>query len=187
LNLLIAFVPLLGVVVGAAATYIVSARSERLKQEYELKKHELELRERWDRTELDAYADYLGCIAVMARLAGQASGARGFNDLAVEVDLDVALKALDEAETRRAVAFERVALLGEDQTIKAGHRLNEVLWKMEWFARGLVEGSPNKWQEVTEEYIKALIEFHKVARARLSISGEFHPKQEIPQPDVRTS
>ena len=59
MNILTALIPLLGVVVGVTATYIVSGRSERLRHEYELKKHELELRERWDRTELDAYADYL--------------------------------------------------------------------------------------------------------------------------------
>jgi hypothetical protein len=184
MNILTALIPLLGVVVGVTATYIVSGRSERLRHEYELKKHELELRERWDRTELDAYADYLGCAAVMASLAGKASGARGFNDRAVKADLDTVLKALNEVETRRGVAFERVALLGEDQTIKAGHRLNEALWKMEWFARGLIEGSPEKWEAAADEYIKVLIEFHRAARARLSIFGEFNPKQEIVRPDV---
>ena len=49
----------------------------------------------------------------MASLAGKASGARGFNNRAVKADLDTVLKALNEVETRRAVAFERVALLGE--------------------------------------------------------------------------
>lgn len=184
LNILTELIPLLGVVVGATATYIVSGRSERLRHEYELKKHELELRERWDQSELNAYADYLGCATVMARLAGQASGARGFNDFAVKANLETVLKALDEVETRRGVAFERVALLGEDRTIKAGHQLNEVLWKMDWFARAVIEGSPEKWQNIGDEYLKALIEFHKMARVRLSIFGEFNPKQEITRPDA---
>jgi len=119
----------------------------------------------------------------MSRLAGLASGVRGFDELAAKADLEPTLAALDEAETRRAVAFERVVLLGEDGTTQAGHQLNQALRGMEWIARGLVKGSLDKWKDAREKYVAALIEFHKMARERLRVSGEITPRYEVAHPD----
>jgi hypothetical protein len=35
---------------------------------------------------LDAYVEYLGAVAVMARIAGQIVGLRGYDDLAAQLD-----------------------------------------------------------------------------------------------------
>jgi hypothetical protein len=183
MNVAAIVIPLLGVIIGAASTYFVTSRSEQLRQQHDLKKHELELRERWDQLELDAYVNYLGNAVEMSRLSGLASGARGFDDLSAEADLATTLVALDQAETRRAIAFERVMLLGEKSTADAGHQLNEALWKMEWIARALVDGSPEKWNEARNKYVKALIGFQQAARSRLHVSGGYTPRYEVARPN----
>jgi hypothetical protein len=183
LNVAAIVIPLLGVIIGAASTYFVTSRSEQLRHQHDLKKHELELRERWDQLELDAYVNYLGNAVEMSRLSGLASGARGFDDLAAKADLATTLVALDQAETRRAIAFERVMLLGEKSTADAGHQLNEALWNMEWIARALVDGSPEKWGEARNKYVKALIGFQQAARSRLYVSGGYIPRYEVARPN----
>lgn len=76
MNIAAIVIPLVGVIIGAAPTYFVRSRSEQLRQQHDLEKHELELRESWDQLELDAYVNYLGnaveCLACPARPAERA-------------------------------------------------------------------------------------------------------------------
>ncbi|MEW9549509.1 hypothetical protein [Nonomuraea sp. NPDC050783] len=84
--------PLVGVVLGALMSYAAGALAERAR-------HKRELRNRWDGRELDAYIDYLGTIAVMARIAGQVAGLRGYDPLAARPrDEAQGLMALDNSE-----------------------------------------------------------------------------------------
>jgi len=88
------FLTLLGVIVGAAATFGVSALNDRMR-------YQRELRIRWDTSKRDAYVQYVVAVTQMARAAGQIAGSRGWDGLAVPVVGESALEKLDRAEIDR--------------------------------------------------------------------------------------
>lgn len=183
MDLAIQLVPLLGVIIGAVATYIVSARGEQ-------RRYNRELKERWDRNKLDACAEYLSIIVLMARRAGQVAGSRGYDPLAAKIDIVEGLRLLDEAEVRRTVAFERVVLLGDEQTAVAAHHLNDCVWEMEWLARDLQlpgskqpPGSVARWKKARDNYVAALSAFHGQARKALAVPGSPNLSRRVSSPD----
>ena len=155
---------LLGVVVGAAATFGVSTLSERAR-------YKRELRMRWDTSKRDAYLQYVIAVTQMARAAGQIAGLRGWDGLAIPAAGESALEKLDNAEIDRTGKFENVMLLGDPDCIDAAHELNRSAWHMEWLARGIEACTEDSWKEAREKYVVALNQFHQRARASLIISG----------------
>jgi hypothetical protein len=155
---------LLGVVVGAAATFGVSTLSERAR-------YKRELRMRWDTSKRDAYLQYVVAVTQMARAAGQIAGSRGWDGLAIPAAGEGALDRLDKAEIDRTGKFENVMLLGDPDCIDAAHELNRCAWHMEWLVRGIEACTEDSWKEARENYVVALNKFHQRARASLIISG----------------
>lgn len=155
---------LLGVVVGAAATFGVSALGDHMR-------YRRELRIRWDTSKQDAYLQYVVAVTQMARAAGQIAGSRGWDGLAVPVVGESALDKLDQAEMDRTGKFESVMLLGDPDCIDAAHELNRGVWHMEWLVRGVEDCTEARWKEARERYVGALNRFHQKARTSLIISG----------------
>jgi hypothetical protein len=84
---------------------------------------------------------------------------------------------LAEAETRRGLSSEVVTLTGGEAVIEAHRKVNQTLWRMEWFARGLVEdASRENWDRVRREYVNAINNFHECARRDLIVPGEYLPR-----------
>ena len=155
---------LLGVVVGAAATFGVSTLSERAR-------YKRELRMRWDTSKRDAYLQYVVAVTQMARAAGQIAGSRGWDGLAIPASGESALEKLDKAEIDRTGKFENVMLLGDPDCIDAANELNRSAWHMEWLVREIEACTEDSWKEAREKYVVALNKFHQQARASLIISG----------------
>jgi hypothetical protein len=95
---------LVGVVVGAGTSFVVSGLGERIRYRREIKI-------RWDTHKLDAYVRYVVSVVQMARIAGQIAGQRGWDELAAPIDEQKAPRALDDAELERTAAFERLVML----------------------------------------------------------------------------
>ena len=76
------------------------------------------------------------------------------------------------AEAERSHAFEQVMLLGDSATVQAAHDLNERLWRLERPARGAEEIAEEAWHQRSDEWLKALNDFHAYARQGLWVSGE---------------
>ena len=155
---------LLGVAVGAAASFSVSTLGERMR-------YQRELRIRWDTSKLDSYLQYVVAVVQMARAAGEIAGSRGWDGLAVPADGERALEKLDQAEIERTRRFESVVLLGHPACIHAADDLNRCVWHMEWLVRGVENCTTESWQEARDQYVHALTNFHKEARLSLIISG----------------
>jgi hypothetical protein len=153
---------LVGVVLGAASSFITTTLLER-------GKYRREKAVRWDAPSLQAFSDYLKAVAGMARMAGQAAGHRGSDGNAASRDLTEALRLMEEREDDRAIAFERVRLVADKATIDAACRLNNAAWEMEWLASGRKDGSAGAWQAATQKYLCALDAFHDASRDRLSM------------------
>jgi hypothetical protein len=153
---------LVGVVIGAAGSFIATTLLER-------ERSRREMAVRWDAASLQAFSDYLKAVVGMARMAGQAAGQRGWDDNAAPRDLGEVLRLMEEREDDRTIAFERVRLVADKATIDAANRLNEAVWRLEWLASGRENGSADAWRAAMKTYLCALDDFHAATRDRLSM------------------
>jgi hypothetical protein len=119
--------PLLGVLVGAMASYIAGAAAER-------RRWRRETQIRWDTKRLDAYAGYANAVKTFILIANRVSAARGIGTAAQPVAIEEGLEQLAEAE--RGSAWEHVLLLGDPDTIAAARRWHKGAWHLEHFSRG---------------------------------------------------
>lgn len=121
---------LIGVVVGAAMSYVVGTLHERTRWRRQQGA-------RWDGLLLQAYSDYgqaiMDCVVVYQRLAAH----QGLTEdpSPVETTGD-ALEEAARAELRRAAMTEPLRLLADPDTAAAVRKLNDAVWHLEWLARG---------------------------------------------------
>lgn len=152
---------LLAVIVGHL---LVTQSAQRARREL--------MSDRWFPIEVQAYADYLAAVVVMARTAGRVAACRGWDPLAFEAgNVDDLLKELDEAEVTRTSAFEMLYLVATPEVSTAATLLNETVWEMEHLVdehRG-VPGNLEMWRHQVGRYTRALDEFHLVARDALKV------------------
>jgi hypothetical protein len=60
---------------------------------------------------------------------------------------------LTAAEARRSISSERVSLVGSEDIINALRALNQAIWRIEWFARGLIDNADiDAWRQASDEY-----------------------------------
>ncbi len=103
---------LLGVVVGALASYVVHATSERARWRRTRN-------ERWDVARMEAYVRYGNAIKATTMIATRLAGERGYVPTVERVPLDEGLAELAKAQLDRALLWEEVQLLGHPDTIRA--------------------------------------------------------------------
>jgi hypothetical protein len=81
------------------------------------------------------------------------------------------------------MSTEMVALLGSKETVSALGELNRAVWRMEWFARGLLDDDDREgWEEAGRAYRQAANRFHDCARRDLGVPGELRPRDLEPSP-----
>lgn len=117
-----------GVLLGSAATFIVTSSTERTRWRRTQTA-------RWDDKRLAAYADYANAVKHMVRLCRRIAETKGLLSTGEPIELDSAFAALAEAETRRAAQWETVLLLGEPATISAARAWSEQVWLLEHILR----------------------------------------------------
>lgn len=164
---------LLGVIVGAAASYLTASRIER-------SRWRREMTTRWDERRLAAYADYMNAVKEIQRLASRVAAARRLDDQAEALDPGEGLPLLAEADAARATAYETLVLLGNAETIAKAQVLHRQAWRLEWYARGRLQGDPAVWEQAFADYKDARADFYRAARRSLEVAGGPVPRGEWP-------
>lgn len=79
-----------------------------------------------------------------------------------------------------------VALIGGEETVKAHRVINAAVWRIEWFARGLVDDTDkDSWHRAEEEYVAAINTFHERARRDIGVPGKYVNREARPEPPQR--
>jgi hypothetical protein len=120
---------LLGIVIGAMASYVVGNAAAKAHWRREQST-------RWDKPRADAYVDYGHAVKHMARVAHRICAARALGPKVQPLDPDVGIELLAAADAERSMKWERVLLLGDDQTVEAGNAYHMLVWRLEQVARG---------------------------------------------------
>lgn len=159
---------LIGVIIGALASYLAGAATERARWRREESS-------RWDDRRAQAYADYgriTKNVYVQCRRAASLRGIAGAGD---PIGLDRALAELGKLTDERTAIWESVLLLGTPETITAARAWHRRIWQVELFARG-ERTDLSQWDSLNEQVIDDRTRFYAAARRDLGIkSGDVPP------------
>lgn len=166
---------LVGVVVGALASYSVSALNERARYKRELQRG-------WAEKRLEIYGDFLGSIKEFTAIARMLAAEAGLSDRMTPINREEGLALLQRAELRRGECMERLSLLADTETLLAARALNRASWQLQGFATGVM-GSDNKaWEDAIRVYNEAMNEFHQFARREMQVPGVYPLRTREPSP-----
>jgi hypothetical protein len=157
-----------GVLLGSAATFVVTAANERTRWRRAQSA-------RWDDKRLLAYSEYANAVKRMVRLCRRIAETKGLLTTGQPVDLDSAFADLADAETQRAAQWETVLLLGEPATISAARAWSEQVWQLERILRDDHPDNPS----FVDAYRDAMLlrnEFYAHARTDLGITSGALPE-----------
>ena len=164
---------LLGVIIGALASYLTTAATERARWKRALDS-------RWDDRRVEAYASYAQSVKEMINIAGRIAAGRGLlgNDLEPLAPTQENLDLLAAAENERARQWETVLLLGHPQTVAADRNWHEHAWRLEAYARALLTGNNSDWPATRDAVDVARDAFYESARSDLRVTGGGLPSSE---------
>jgi hypothetical protein len=156
---------LLGVIVGALASYLTTAATERARWKRALDS-------RWDDRRVEAYASYAQSVRRLINIAGRIAAGRGLGGdgeplSPIQENLDL----LAAAEAERGWQWETVLLLGHPQTVAAARNWHEHAWRLEWYARARLTGNNADWQAARTATDVARHKFYEAARSDLRVGG----------------
>lgn len=164
---------LLGVGVGALATYATTSLSDRTRWKRERAA-------RWDEARMRAYADYANAVKKLVHLSRRVAAGRGLTRIAEPLSPNVeAIEALSDAEAERGRAWESVLLLGEPETIRAGRIWHQAAWRLYGYALGYITDN-DQFAPASIEADRARGTFYEQARRDLGVSGGTLPTRIIP-------
>jgi hypothetical protein len=167
---------LAGVVIGAVLSFVFTYFGERRREEWALARE-------WRERTLEACAAYLADVKLMRDIAQRVAADVGLDDQAPALSRGAGLDSLAEANMARSRSYEAVTLISGAETIIAARELNRVIWRLEWFARGLLDDTDVAgWEEAVHQYHRAMNAFHLCVRRELGISSEFSPRRSEPSP-----
>ncbi|WP_406405117.1 hypothetical protein OH805_38400 [Streptomyces sp. NBC_00879] len=155
---------MIGVIVGAVASYAVTALAERTRWKRQTA-------ERWDERRLVAYADYSQAVKTIVTLAHRLAAFRGLNPDAKPLSpTEDNLALLQEAEEQRSSCLESIRLLTDSDTLTAIRALNHCVWHL-MFLAGDESASPHDWESAFTQYRQARDEYYRHARRSLGVPG----------------
>lgn len=156
---------LLGVVVGAATSYLVTVITER-------SRWRRQQAVRWDERRLSAYTEYARAVKEVCMISLRLAAGRGLTDYPTPLEpTSEVLSEAAAAEDRRGYLLENLRLLTDTDTITAARVLNHALWQLSWMAHGKVAATRESWAQAWREYRDARDEYHRCARKSLGITG----------------
>jgi hypothetical protein len=175
------FVTISAVLLGALMTHLTNYMLERSRNRHELLT-------RWDDKKLEAYEAYIdrvrASIFVAVQLYEHKEGIRESEKSEHEMNVDTA-----DTSRLRGRAFERVMLLGGDDVVEAGHRLNSAVIEVDWQATGRTSGTLEDWRARNRAAFQAINNFHDAAREDLgvkgNVTGENHPERDLLLPPAQ--
>lgn len=157
---------LLGVVVGALATWVATSAAERSKWRRDQSV-------RWDEKKLTAYAEYSHAvkqlISAATRLREQRKAAgESMESPEKRAALATEEAALAAAEDERTVKWESVLLLGNSNVIVAARAWHQSAFRLQWMA--LDRGSDMSWDEAIQTVSQTRRAYYEAAKSDLGIS-----------------
>lgn len=159
---------LLGVVIGAIATFLTTSLGDRARWQRER-------RSRWDESRMRAYTEYSNAVKAAHLLALRIACGRGYPHTVDPVAPDEAvLQALGVAEAERARVWEGVLLLGDPQTVAAARSWHESVWQVEAYAQGRLS-APEAWESAVTQAERARDRYYDCARRDLGVAGGLSP------------
>jgi hypothetical protein len=153
-----------GVLLGSAATFIVTTVSERTRWRRAQAA-------RWDDRRLQAYTEYANTVKQMVRLCRRIAETKNLLSTGQPIDVDSGFAAIAEAETERALAWETVLLLGDPATVVAARAWQEQVWQLEAILRGKADQDESSFVDAYKQAMRLRNEFYAHARADLNVGG----------------
>ncbi|HET9896320.1 MAG TPA: hypothetical protein VFQ44_15440 [Streptosporangiaceae bacterium] len=156
---------LAGVVIGATASYLIGAATDRARW---MRGQSA----RWDDRRSEAYADYAHAVKAVYVQCMRIAGSRGLAPGPGVADLDAALAEMVRLAGERTARWELVLLLGDPETIAAGRTWHRRVWELEQHARG-ERNDPDDFAALRAGFNSDRTRFYAAARRDLGIrSGE---------------
>jgi hypothetical protein len=160
-----------GVLIGAVLSYVFSVQGERRRERWALSRE-------WRERRLQTYGTFLADVKRMKSIASRIAGDVGLDDQAPPLARNTGLDVLAEANMARGNSFETLALMGDRELVEAARALNRTVWRLEWFARGLLDDTDiDGWHVAKRDYYRAVNRFHELARLELGVTGAFSPRE----------
>ncbi|WP_155123440.1 MULTISPECIES: hypothetical protein [unclassified Actinoplanes] len=164
-------IALAGVLIGAILSYVFSLKGERRRERWALDRE-------WRERRLQTYSEYVSDVKRMKSIAARIAAGLGLDDQSPPLDRETGKNVLAEANMARGNSFETLALMGDQALVEAARALNRAVWRLEWFARGLLDDTDVEgWDIATRDYYHAVNDFHRLARHELGVTGVFSPRE----------
>lgn len=158
------FITLLGVLIGALATFTGSTWAERLKWRRTIET-------RWDEKRFDAYSEYAVAVKRYVTALRRVAGSMGLDSVAHPLDRSFGLSEIDNAEVERAAAFEHVLLLGDQAAVDAARGWHRMAWELAYLIQGINPGGGPEWRAAMEQVWIARGRFYECARLSLGVQN----------------
>lgn len=155
-------ITLIGVLIGAAASFFATTSIERAR-------HKRELETRWDERKLNTYVDYASAVKEANITAKKAFMVRG-EPMALTASID----EMEKAEANRSTLFEALILLADPSAVTAANVVNQKLWRILEVARDPASTDDPAWERLGRELMSALTDLHERARLDLGIRGQLY-------------
>lgn len=154
---------ILGVMVGALGTLLVTALTDRARWRRDQAV-------RWDTRRLDAYVAHAATVKEIHTLALRVSAPYRYNSKSSPIDREQALELFAEANARRTKAWEAVLLLGDEAAVAAARTWQDAVASEEYLC---IDASIDemKWRSVIETVDWARDQFYSAARESLGVRG----------------
>lgn len=152
---------LVGVVVGAAASYLVGAATERTRWRREQSS-------RWDDKRAQAYSEYGYAVKNVYVQCLRIANSRMQSGPGESADYEESLAQLGALTDERTAKWETVLLLGSPEAITAARIWHRRVWQVELFARGM-RTDIDEYDGVLEAVIADRTRFYEAARCDLGI------------------
>ncbi|WP_433681814.1 hypothetical protein [Nocardia sp. CA-119907] len=152
---------LIGVLLGAAATYCSTSAAERARWR---RAQAI----RWDEKRLTAYTEYAHVVKKVIGIAVRIAAHRGIHPDIDKLPLDDGLLALASAEEERTVKWESVLMLGSEEAVAAARRWHESCFRLQLIATGRISDVP--WVQAVEAASQARRNFYEVVRKDIGLA-----------------
>lgn len=163
-------IALAGVVVGAVLSFVFTQLGERRREQWALSRE-------WRERRLRTYTAYLDNVKRTRSISQRVAADIGLDDQAPPLSRDEAIDQLMEANKADASSFEALARVADRELVEAARALNRAVWRLEWFARGLLDDTDvDGWHIAVGDYFHAMNRFHERARDELGVHGGFSPR-----------
>jgi hypothetical protein len=155
-------ITLIGVLIGAAASYFATTSIERAR-------HRRALETRWDERKLNTYVDYASAVK-----ATNIAATKVFMVRDQPKELAASIAEMEKAEINRSTLFEALILLAEPVAVEAANVVNQKLWQILKVSRDPALTDDVDRERLAIELMSALTDLHEQARLDLGITGQLH-------------